>query len=170
MVEFLKTSKIQAVIFEKIDRVARNFRDIVKVRELIDEYDKEFHSVRENITLNSESRSSEKLNFDLQAVLAKNYINNLSDEDKKGFQEKLRQGGWPGAAPIGYKNDANTRTTVVDKEKAPFVVKALEMYATELFSMDKIVDQLFEEGFVNKKGKKCSKSVLHTFLKNPFYI
>jgi len=170
MIDFLKKSDIRVVIFEKIDRVARNFRDIVKVQELIDDYDKEFHFVRENIVLHRNSRSSEKLNFDLQAVLAKNYINNLSDEVKKGFQEKLRQGGWPGSAPLGYKNDANTKNVIIDDSQAHFVKKAFEMYATELFSLDRICEQLHKQGFVNKFDKKVSKSKLHVTLQNPFYI
>ncbi len=38
--------------------------------------------------------------------MAKNYIDNLSEETQKGMTEKAAQGIWPTAAPLGYKNVA----------------------------------------------------------------
>ena len=49
---------IQIAVIEKIDRVARNFADIVKVYDLI-KAGKEFHFVKEGIILNNDSRSNE---------------------------------------------------------------------------------------------------------------
>lgn len=171
IVEYLRESKdVKIAIIEKIDRVARNMRDIVKVDDLIQDHDKEFHFVRENLIKNKDSNSNDTLSFDIHVILAKNYIGNLRDKVKKGLNEKIRQGGWPASAPIGYKNDANTRTTVIDKEKKPFIRKAFEMYATEVYSIDRICEQLFEDGLTNRNGKPVSKSILHVTLKNPFYI
>ena len=36
--------------------------------------------------------------------MAKNYIDNLSEEARKGQQEKAEQGIWPTKAPLGYLN------------------------------------------------------------------
>lgn len=171
MIAYLKDSdNINVAIIEKVDRVARNLRDIVKVNDLIQDYSKEFHFVRENLIINKDTDSNDTLNFDLNVVLAKNYIGNLKYEVKKGLNEKIRQGGWPASAPIGYKNDANTKTTIIDENKAPFIKKAFEMYATEVYSIDRICEQLHEDGLTNRNGKSISKSILHETLKNPFYI
>jgi site-specific DNA recombinase len=35
--------------------------------------------------------------------MAKNYIDNLSEEVRKGMLEKASQGHWPSFAPVGYK-------------------------------------------------------------------
>jgi len=34
--------------------------------------------------------------------MAKNFIDNLSEETRKGMVEKASQGIWPSYAPIGY--------------------------------------------------------------------
>lgn len=171
MINFVKENSVEAIILEKIDRVARNFKDIVVVQDLINGYGKEFHFVREGITLNENSKSSEKFTFDIQAVLARNYINNLSDEVKKGMDGKLRNGGWPGSAPIGYKNNPTTRDIDIDEERAPFIRKAFELYATNVHSLKEITDMLHKEGLrQGLKDKPVSKATLHHTLKNPFYI
>ncbi|MER9124426.1 hypothetical protein NKH81_15255 [Mesorhizobium sp. M0959] len=36
--------------------------------------------------------------------MAKNYIDNLSEEARKGQMEKAEQGIWPTKAPLGYLN------------------------------------------------------------------
>ena len=40
----------------------------------------------------------------IKVLMAKNYIDNLSEEARKGMQEKAEQGIWPSFAPLGYVN------------------------------------------------------------------
>jgi site-specific DNA recombinase len=40
----------------------------------------------------------------IKVLMAKNYIDNLSEETRKGMLEKARQGIWPSFAPLGYIN------------------------------------------------------------------
>ena len=40
----------------------------------------------------------------IKVLMAKNYIDNLSEETRKGMLEKAEQGIWPSAAPLGYRN------------------------------------------------------------------
>jgi site-specific DNA recombinase len=54
----------------------------------------------------------------------KYYIDNLSENIKRGHRAKLRKGIWPNFAPLGYSNNPKTRAIDVDNEKAPFVRKA----------------------------------------------
>jgi hypothetical protein len=37
------------------------------------------------------------------------------------MQEKVEQGGWPHQAPIGYRNDRNSRSLVVDEIEAEHI-------------------------------------------------
>jgi len=162
---------IQIAVIEKIDRVARNFADIVKVYDLI-KAGKEFHFIKEGIILNNDSRSNELMNFDLQAVMAKGYINNLRDDVKKGLEEKVAQGGWPASAPLGYKNNKDTHTCDIDVSKAPFVKKMFELYATGEYSFQTTGELLLEQG-LHAKGKPevpLCKEKIRVTLQNPFYI
>ena len=40
----------------------------------------------------------------IKVLMAKNYIDNLSEEARKGMQEKAEQGIWPTKTPLGYRN------------------------------------------------------------------
>ncbi len=40
----------------------------------------------------------------IKVLMAKNYIDNLSEEARKGMLEKAEQGIWPTKSPLGYRN------------------------------------------------------------------
>ena len=79
------------MLVEKTDRLYRNLKDWVTV----DELDVEIHFPKEGVVLSRESRSSEKFMHGIKVLMAKNYIDNLSEEARKGMQEKAEQGIWP---------------------------------------------------------------------------
>ena len=81
----------RTVLVEKTDRLYRNLKDWVT----IDELGLEIHFVKENVVLSPDSRSSEKFMHGIKVLMAKNYIDNLSEEVRKGMLEKARQGIWP---------------------------------------------------------------------------
>jgi hypothetical protein len=47
---------------------------------------------KEGVVLSRESRSSEKFMHGIKVLMAKNYIDNLSEEARKGMQEQAEQG------------------------------------------------------------------------------
>src|ERR1700739_4974642 len=101
MVRFLKARpNIRVVLVEKTDRLYRNLKDWVT----LDELDIEIHLIKEGIVLSRDSKSSEKFVHGIKVLMAKNYIDNLSEEARKGMQEKAAQGIWPSKAPLAYRN------------------------------------------------------------------
>src|SRR4029079_10719629 len=88
------------LLVEKTDRLYRNLKDWVT----LDDLALEIHFIKENVVLSRDSRSSEKFIHGIKVLMAKNYIDNLSEETKKGMQEKAEQGIWPTVAPLGYRN------------------------------------------------------------------
>ena len=88
------------LLVEKTDRLYRNLKDWVT----IDELDVEIHFLKEGVVLSRDSRSSEKFMHGIKVLMAKNYIDNLSEETRKGMLEKAEQGIWPTKAPLGYRN------------------------------------------------------------------
>jgi DNA invertase Pin-like site-specific DNA recombinase len=94
--------------------------------------------VKENVVLSKDSRSHEKFIHGVKVLMAKNYIDNLSEEVQKGMTEKAERGEFPQRAPVGYKNDLTTHRIVVDDEKAPIVRRMFEMYATGDHSLSDI--------------------------------
>ena len=126
MIAFLAKSSCKVILVEKTDRLYRNIKDWVTVAER----DVEVHLVKEGTILSENSRSSEKFMHGIRVLMAKNYIDNLSEEVRKGMREKAEQGHWPTVAHIGYINDTNVRRIDVDPERGPLVAKLFEWYAT----------------------------------------
>lgn len=88
MVGYLRTHPAVRVLrVEKTDRLYRNLKDWVTV----DELDVEIHFPKEGVVLSRDSRSSEKLMHGIKVLMAKNYCDNLSEEARKGMQEKAEQ-------------------------------------------------------------------------------
>jgi len=169
MIQYLKTnSDVAAVLCEKTDRLYRNFRDYVTV----DELDKEIHLVKENEILSKHSMSHQKFIHGIKVLMAKNYIDNLSEETRKGLTEKAEQGQYPALAPLGYKNSETKhkgKYLEIDDQRAPIIQKIFRLYATGSYSLAMITDIAYQEGLRNKKGERVGKATLHQTFKNPIY-
>ena len=115
MVTFLHEyhSPKPVLLVEKTDRLYRNIKDWVT----IGDHDLEVHLVKEGVILSDDSRSSEKFMHGIRVLMAKNYIDNLSEEVRKGMREKAEQGHWPTVAHVGYVNNSEThRIDVAENE------------------------------------------------------
>ncbi len=169
MQQYLRThADVTELLVEKTDRLYRNFNDYVDLD--ADKMGIRIHLVKENVVLSSESRSHEKLMHGIKVVLAKAYIDNLSEEVKKGMGQKVAQGGWPHKAPMGYRNRLEDRTIVIDSNIAPFIRKAFELAATALKSQAAIADELYAGGFRTlRKGTRIRKGHVAKILRNPIY-
>jgi DNA invertase Pin-like site-specific DNA recombinase len=161
---------VRAMIFEKADRMTRNYADLVRIYDLIEKHDKEAHFFKENFFIGKDSRSSEKLRLDIQVVLARNYVNNLAEEVTKGMLQKVKQGGFPAKAPTGYVNDIATREIHVDPSKAPIIRKLYELYATGRYSITDLVAIGVKAGLEHPLVRKpIGLGGVHRILTNPFY-
>ena len=101
----------------------------------------EVHFVKEGTVISDESRSSEKFIHGIKVLMAKNFIDNLSEETRKGMVEKASQGIWPSYAPIGYLNadGANGKRTIEpDPALAPLVRRLYELCATGQHSVKEL--------------------------------
>jgi site-specific DNA recombinase len=105
--------------------------------------------------------------------MAKNYIDNLSEEARKGQLEKAAQGHWPTRAPMGYINVTGhdgKKVIEPDPEVAPIVSKLFRWYATGEHSLKEVTRLARAEGLVYRKsGNKVPVSTVHSILRNRIY-
>jgi len=171
MVARLRRTRATApvLLVEKTDRLYRNLKDWVT----LDELDVEIHFVREGVVLSRESRSSEKFMHGIKVLMAKNYIDNLSEEVRKGMNEKAAEGIWPTKAPIGYLNvlaPDGKRVIDLDPSTAPIVRQVFEWYGTGRYSLSIITDMAWEAGLrFRRTGAKVPRSGIHKMLRHPLY-
>ncbi len=105
--------------------------------------------------------------------MAKNYIDNLSEEARKGMQEKAEQGIWPTVAPLGYRNvmgPDGKKIIDIDPQIGPIVTHMFGLYATGTLSISDLADRARVAGLVYKKsGLPVPRSIVHGMLRNPLY-
>ena len=171
MVDFLhQNTEVNVILVEKTDRLYRNLKDWVT----LDELDLEIHFVKENVVLSADSRSSEKFMHGIKVLMAKNYIDNLSEETRKGMTEKAEQGIWPSYAPFGYRNivgENGKKTIEQDPDLAPVVLQMFEWYATGRYSGRDITKMAREAGLTFRKtGKPVPQSTVFKMLRNSIYM
>ena len=99
---------------------------------------------------------------------SKYYIDNLSENIKRGHRQKLKNGLWPQMAPLGYLNEKSTKNIIIDKEKAPLIKKAFEAYSTGNYTLSNLRKIINDLGLKGHK-KDLSISNYQYLLKNPFY-
>ncbi|MEA1980848.1 MAG: recombinase family protein, partial [candidate division Zixibacteria bacterium] len=161
-----KYPKKKVILVEKTDRLYRNIRDWVT----LDELDVEIHFVKENFILSSDSKSSEKFLHGIKVLMAKNYIDNLSEEVKKGQIEKAEQGEYPSRAPIGYINNKETHRIEPDPHKGQFIHRLFEWYASGNYSLNGLAIKAKESGLFSRNSMIINKAGVHRILKNPIYF
>ncbi|RAP36843.1 hypothetical protein DID80_04860 [Candidatus Marinamargulisbacteria bacterium SCGC AAA071-K20] len=161
------TTLFPGVLVEKTNRLYRNFKDYVTLEDL----DLSIHLVKQNKIISKDSRSTQKFMHGIQLLMAKNYIDNLSEEVKKGLQEKVEQGGYPGAAPFGYINNRELHTIEVHPDTAPIVIQLFKLYSTGNYSLKTLRKAIIQENLLSGLSKyKSSVAQLHNILTNPVYI
>jgi hypothetical protein len=138
----------------------------VKVEELLDR-GVDVHFAHEGLDLRTPAG---RFAAEMQAVSAAHYSRNLSDEATKGFYGRLKQGVYPGPAPLGYANQGAGRPKAFDEAVAPLVRMAFELYATGKFSVRTLADEMRQRGLRKRTGRPLRLGEMAQLLRNPFYI
>lgn len=170
MVAYLRRhNSVNAILVEKTDRLYRNLKDWVT----LDELGIDIHLAKEGVVLSDQSRSSEKFMHGIKVLMAKNYIDNLSEEAKKGMSEKASQGYWPTHAPLGYRNvrnEAGRKVIDIDPEFGPLVRRVFELAATGDYSQKELAAKGAAMGLrYRRSGRPIGASSLQYILRNRLY-
>ena len=172
----IKSYKEKVVVcFDKVDRFSRNVFDksVSVLYELAMDDKIELHFASDNLVINSKISATEKFHFGINLNLAKYYSDAISDNVKRAYEQKLRNGEWIGKAPIGYKNIVlpnGSKAIVLNEEKDFLIREVFELYASGKYSMKTLAKQMKEKGLLNDRSDTpISTSQVEQILKNPFY-
>ncbi len=166
MLESIEKGKASGILAWHPDRLARNSVDGGKIIWLLDiEKLKELKFP----TFWFENTPQGKFMLQIAFGQSKYYIDNLSENIKRGIRQKLKNGLWPQMAPLGYLNDKNTKLIVIDKDKAKLIKESFELYSTGKFSLRRLCETINNLGLLGRKQKTLGIGNYQYFLKNPFY-
>lgn len=122
-----------------------------------------------------ENTGMDKFWMQLEFGIAKKYVDDLSDNVKRGNRAKLEQGWLPGAAPVGYLNDLATKTIIPDPDRFSLVRKAVDLILTGTSPAEAHRRLNKDWGFLTRTtrrqgGKPLTTSHFYRSLSNPFYF
>lgn len=100
---------------------------------------------------------------------SKYYIDSLSENTKRGLREKVRNGIFPSHAPVGYLNDRNTKTIIIDPEKGKIIEQLFILYSKGIYTFDSMSRFLFQNSIRSLYGNPIHKNCIKLILENPFY-
>ena len=167
LLERIQTSQANAILSWHPDRLARNSIDGGQIIYLLDTgklLDLKFPSFW------FENTPQGKFMLNIAFGQSKYYVDNLSENVKRGNRQKLRNGVWPNKAPLGYKNIVENKSIDIDPEEAKVVRKAFEMFADGKYSFIHIARFMAEGGIKSSLRKPLKIDQIKSMLKKKFYI
>jgi DNA invertase Pin-like site-specific DNA recombinase len=171
MMKKLYKGQYSGVVCWKLDRLARNPIDGSALVWALDQ-----GKISEILTPQGsfKNNSNDKFLMQIEFGMAKKYVDDLSDNVKRGNRAKLERGWLPGLPPLGYLNEATERTIIKDPERFPLIRKMWELLLKGV-SPSRILEIANEKwGFKTRQGKKIggkplSMSGIYKIFGSPFY-
>ena len=166
MLRMINAGEADGILAWHPDRLARNPIDGGQIIYLVDTG--KINSLKFP-TFWFESTPQGKFMLNIAFGQSKYFIDNLSENVKRGLRQKLRRGEYPGWAPLGYINELKNRTILVDPQKHKLVKRIFELYATGNYPLKVLAEKFNDLGLRSSTEKKLSVGMIQFTLKNPFY-
>lgn len=171
MMKKLSKGQYSGIVCWKLDRLARNPIDGAALVWALDQ-----GKISDIQTPHGsfKNNSNDKFLMQIEFGMAKKYVDDLSDNVKRGLRAKLERGWLPSLPPLGYLNEPRERTIVKDPERFGLVRKMWDMLLKGI-SPSKILKTANEIwGFRTRLGRKTGGkplglSGIYKLFGNPFY-
>ncbi len=174
MLDYIKKKKQPVLLVtDKVDRLQRSFKHVNEIEQLIVNGRLALHYVTENLTIDKNTSSKERLMHNILISFAQDVADTISENVKRSQVRMRKEGLSLGKVPLGYdryRDDEKKTHVIVNKEVAPIIVKMFEMYATGLYTYDMLRKFSEDCGIITRKAKKpLVKSDIEKMIKNKFY-
>lgn len=169
LLEDAKNGEFDEVLFWKINRLARNQLDLLKIVDTLSKNNITFRSYSENFETETPMG---KFALQMMGAVGELERNTIVDNVKMGMKQRARTGKWNGGIILGYRtitvNEKDTRLEIVPEE-AIKVKKIFELYASGK-GLKAITNQLNHEGYKTKRGNMFGTGGIKDILMNPTYV
>ena len=166
MLSFLEKGKADGIISWHPDRLARNSVDGGKIIYFVD---RGLIKSLKFPTFWFEPTPQGLFMLNIAFGQSKYFVDNLRENVKRGLRQKIRNGVWPGWAPVGYTNNLKTRGIDIDHDKALKVRGMFEMYATGAYTLHSLANWCKENNLRGNLDKEMSINTVYKILQNIFY-
>ncbi|MGZ5799592.1 MAG: recombinase family protein, partial [Burkholderiaceae bacterium] len=171
MIERIRRKEADGIIAWHPDRLARNSMDGGTLIYLLDQ------GVLKDLkfaTYTFENNSQGKFMLSIIFGYSKYYVDNLSENVKRGNRAKIARGWRPNMAPLGYLNDHETKTIIPDPERFPLIRELFNLALTGNYSIVRLREESIKWGLRTRQHKRIgggwiTVAGIHRMLTNPFY-
>ena len=167
MLSYIELGKAEGIISWHPDRLARNSVDGGKIIHFVD---RGLIKSLKFPTFWFEPTPQGLFMLNIAFGQSKYFVDNLRENVKRGLRQKIRNGTWPGWAPVGYLNNPKTRAIDIDPAKAPKALKMFELYATGAYTLHSLANWCKENNLRGNADKPLVVSNIQKNLQNIFYI
>lgn len=163
---------VKVLFVQDTDRLARNTQDHLTIRAMLQKCGVALMSVSQPML----SDSAEGNMIDTIIASVNQFQSDITARKTlKGLEEKVRKGGWPAKAPLGYRNvgtgpDDQVRAVEIDPRAGPLVRELFAQYATGNFTVNSVTAIFNGKGLRSHTGKELRSSKVHEILRNRFYM
>lgn len=173
MLKYVKEHKkeVAYIVVWKLDRLSRCLEDFfADILKPIKKCDCTIASIMENF---DDISKVKKVLIGVYIGQAEDELDNIKDRTSSVLRNRAEKGYKLGKAPVGYlngKDEHNHGIIIPDPDKKDHIKRCYELYATGLFSYNRVGQELAKYGFVDSKGKAYSQKRIQDILKSPVYI
>lgn len=164
-----QASKLDGVLFYKVDRAARNLFDYVELERIESEYGLPFISV----TQQTENTPAGRMQRRVLASMASYYTEQQSLDVRDGLAKRAQSGHFVTRPPFGYRSVriAGKAVAEIHPDNAPKVRRIFELYAFHGLTLDSLLQRLADECTTYSPSQpRFQRSKLYEILTDRAYI
>lgn len=177
ILKLCEEGKVNTLFMVHSDRLARNTEDHLRMRRLFQQHDvKVVYAFQPGL---SDATAFGKTMDTVMAAFNEMQRLVISEKTKGALLEKVKEGWFPGVAPLGYRNVANPdfrkgeisrKIIVPDPNVAPLIQEMFRLYAGGDYSVYELVEIMYRQGLRSRRDKKLHPSKAYETLHNPLYV
>ncbi|WP_205598612.1 recombinase family protein [Clostridium niameyense] len=174
----IKTNKFDVLICYRLDRISRNVSDFSSTLELLQEYDVDFVSIKEQFDT---STPMGRAMVYISSVFAQLERETIAERVRDNMLELAKSGRWLGGqTPLGFNSEKIVYIDAEYKERTMYklspietelnLVKLIYSKYLKLKSLRKVNQYLLENNFKTKLGANWNVRSVSDVLQNPTYV
>ena len=156
---------VLTVLVTDPSRIVHDPHDLILLEKLVESKNLQTHLVESGEVFRKDNTPQEWFFRWISAMVASNYIANLSEGIIKAQTLKAEMGRYPGPPPFGYRFDRKLGALVEDPVEAPLVKEVYRRYASGQTSLRSLHQDLH-----NETGTKMTLRALLRILTSTFYV
>ena len=161
--------EIDFLLIYKVDRLARNTKDYLTIRDTLGKQGIQICSITEHFDNSPMGRAMENIT----AVFAQLDNDNRAERCREGLIAAAREGRWVWPAPLGYVNGRDTfgkKNVVLDSRKDYIEIIRSSWKLMDLGNSETAARQQINDALENKGYKTIPKNSFSRMLRNKLYI